>query len=190
MRLEMISAGQNLREDYLWLANLDPAIIQGLLTLLSASVAALVALYIAKKIYPIQKDKDREIKIDEEKRAVYRDFLKNIDGLLNQRLLDTQVEKMRAINRVKASLNEVSIFAHKDTADAMRALYVFAALLSNRLSNEADFGSESQESYAEELENANMAFRIAINAARIELGVAPLENIAELAILTSRPNGD
>lgn len=184
---ETITAWENISNDFLWMVNLDPRVVQGLLTFLSAATAALVALHIARKIYPIQKNKDREIKIDEEKRLVYRDFLKNIDSFLNQRLLDTQAEKLKAIDRVKASLNEVSVFASKDTAEAMVLLYKSVALLSNKLSNQPTVGHLDDEMYKAELESANVCFKLAINAARLELGVEPLDVVVEISVLTTSP---
>ncbi len=183
---ETITAWDNISRDFSWMTNLDPRVIQGLLTFLSAATAALVALHIARKIYPIQKDKDRDIKIDEEKRVVYRDFLKNIDGMLNQRLLDTQAAKLKMIAKVKASLNEVSVFANKETAEAMLLLYLSVATLSNTLSDEADSSEINDETHSENRKVANFAFKLAVNAARKELGVEPLDDVVELAILTTR----
>jgi hypothetical protein len=184
---ETITAWENMRNDFGWMLSLDPRVVQGLLTFLSAATAAAVALYIARTIYPIQKDKDREIKIDEEKRLVYRDFLKNINGLINQRLLDEQAEKLRAVEVVKAALNEVLVFADKDTAEAMVRLFNSAALLVNKLNEQPTMGELEPALYQEELGLANDCFKSAINAARGELGVEPLEAIVELTLLTTSP---
>lgn len=162
--------------------------MQGLLTIGSAVIASSVALYIATKVYPIQKDKDREIKIDEEKRLAYRDFLKEIDGLVNNRLFESREEQLRAVQKVKASLNEVLIFAGKETAEAMLGLYDAATILAGELAIEPATKTITPEMYSDEQKAANISFQFAVNAARRELGVEPLEVTVELDILTFVPD--
>ncbi|WP_170474748.1 hypothetical protein [Ruegeria arenilitoris] len=72
---EVISACENVRRDFNWLVLSDPKVLQGALTVLAAMIAASTALYIALKIYPIQKQKDKDLQIQAETRSVYAETI-------------------------------------------------------------------------------------------------------------------
>lgn len=182
----MITACENVCRDFYWLASFDPRVVQGLFTFTAALIASFTALHIAKKVYPIQKDKDRDIKIDEEKRSVYRDYLKSVDLIVNQRLYESQNDKLKAFADCKSALNEVLIFADQKTAAAMWALYKSASILANKMSEKHETDDVSVDEFSDVIWAANRDFQGAVNAARNELNGEDLGFKLDLAILASK----
>ncbi|MDO5648872.1 hypothetical protein [Paracoccus sp. (in: a-proteobacteria)] len=91
------------------------------LPVLTAAIASATALYIAVFVYPVQKAKDRELKIDEERRAAFAKFIEASEGYFS---------------RLRAAV-PVSVTDMPDTADdqhrteaalALLTLYADAAL--------------------------------------------------------------
>ena len=182
---ETITVCESICRDFSWFWSLDPSIIQGLLTVAAAAIGAGVALYIAKKVYPIQKEKDREIKIDEEKRQVYRDYLRSIDLVINSRLYDGTTDKVDVLLGCKSALNEVHLFSSEKTAHSMWELFQAATSLSSELSYGPTYGKVESKKILELRETTNHNFNAAINAARQELGEQNLKFSPDISILSA-----
>lgn len=156
-----------------------------MLTVGAAIIAAIVTLHIAKSVYPVQKNKDREIKIDEEKRVVFREFLKSVDMIINQRLYNETVSKIDAYREFKSALNEVLIFSDPETAKKMWELYENVSQYAAELSQFPQEGAIDYSLVRDAKDAADASFRSAINAARKELGLAELELRINLAVLSA-----
>lgn len=185
--VEVMTACENVCRDFGWILSADPRIVQGVLTLGAALVTAGVALHIAKHVYPVQKNKDRDIKIDEEKRIVFRDFLKSVDVIVNQRLFQKTQLKIEAHGNCKSALNEVLIFADRETAKKMLKLYRAVSELSAALSEQPQDRDVDFKTVETELRLANDALRVAINSAREELGLQKLDVPIAFSILSAKP---
>lgn len=77
--VEVITACENVCGDFGWLVPDDPRIIQGFLTVVAAIIASCTAIYIAQVVYPKQKEKDHALDWRAEKRALFRQFLSQVD---------------------------------------------------------------------------------------------------------------
>jgi len=183
---ETITACESICRDFHWFWDLDPSIVQGLLTVGAASIGAAVALYIAKSVYPLQKEKDRDIKIDEEKRLVYRDYLKNIELIVNSRHYGEVADRVDAILKCKSALNEVLIFSNKQTAKKMWDLYFKASAFMNALPAGAAAEPVDKEKITELVKLANKSFTAAVNSVRQELGGDQLDFNLQIAHLSTQ----
>lgn len=76
---EVMTVCENMCRDFWWLVPSDPRVIQGLLTVLAAGVASGTAIYIAKWVYPKQKETDHALEWRAEKRKLFREFLSQVD---------------------------------------------------------------------------------------------------------------
>mgnify|MGYP001817854895 CR=1 FL=1 len=185
---ERISAFENIGQDFGWLPFSDPSVIQGLLTLGAAALGASVALHIARSVYPLQKEKDRELKIEEEKRGIYRDFLRSVDALINSNLFGSLEKKLELYLECKSALNEVLIFADSDTALAMYELKQKSSDLAFAIPKLDDDNTDEAKELARLRTSVEAHLLVALNAARLELRGDRLDLDLEVTVLQKRKN--
>lgn len=162
----------------------------------AASIGAGVALHIAKRIYPVQKEKDREIKIDEEKRVVFSKYLKSVESLANNLYFPSKTDGLNHAAECKAALNDVYLFANSDSVGKMMTLYnASSALLGAQIeaqrakTNSVDGESEDEssqlllaKSFLDAKTRADRAYIEAINSARKELRWGALDATPKMTL--------
>ncbi|OWY16131.1 hypothetical protein B6V73_13185 [Thioclava sp. JM3] len=162
--METITACENVCRDFSVL--ISPEVFQGLLTLAAAFVAGLFARHIATNVYPVQKEKDRDLKIDEEKREIFRDYLKSVERMLNFNVLGGEREQVEAILVCKGCLNEVMLFSKRETAQLMLDLFLEAEKLAIHILTEGKLYDVDGNLL---VNSVRQKFEASMNAARLEL---------------------
>lgn len=113
---ETITAWENVCRDFSWLGRIDPRVVQGILTLLAALVASATAIYIAKWVYPQQKNIDRRNEVFNEKREAYRKFLTAMNSLYTAVLDKDKAGALTRMLDLHAVASDMACFASPEVA--------------------------------------------------------------------------
>jgi chorismate mutase len=155
-----------------WLSNADPRVIQGTLTLGSAVLGALTALWIAYRAYPKQKRRDRELQVHLEKRAAYSNFFR-ASSKYYAAMMSRDPERIEETSeRLREELNGLFFYASPEILHEAKAL--MTALLFweivRRREFEVEKSDEEVEAHFQELAEAYMDHeQVALALARSEI---------------------
>ena len=112
-----------------------------MVSLLTALVAASVALWIAYIVYPLQKRQDRALKVQEEKAAIYRDFFAKCNayfedlkqGWRSEEIAGFDLKYPEVVQQSEALLLYAPAEVVKVCSEYTRALFEYRAHVRNEL---------------------------------------------------------
>ena len=90
---ETITICENVCRDFFWTHLGDPRVVQGMLTVVAASIGAFVAIYIARNIYPIQKTIDRDERVKERHFDILVEMMDAIGRLASAHMNFTEMKE-------------------------------------------------------------------------------------------------
>lgn len=110
---EVISACENVCRDFSWVFLSDPRILQGICTLLAAGIAGGIALYIAIKVYPKQKEVDRQHQIKLEQRKAYEELVQLLHDMGQEFARSKFTDPVTASETIESILQGIKAFESK-----------------------------------------------------------------------------